>query len=116
MRLRVLPHFGNERQVSSIAREDVARFRGSEIGRPKRDGARVSTATVNRMMWALAAFGAWSLERKYHLGNPWSGHDNLPEDALPPQRRRVTARRHPRRGRGRPPGPVPVARPVRVRA
>jgi integrase len=35
-------------------------------------------------MWALGAFGAWALERKYHLENPWAGHENLPEDALPP--------------------------------
>lgn len=84
IRLRVLPHFGEERTVASIAREDVARFRVSEIGRPGKHGKPISSATVNRLMWALGAFGVWALERKYHLENPWAGHENLPEDALPP--------------------------------
>lgn len=81
---QVVPHFGADRTVASIAREEVARFRGGQIGRPKRDGTPVTGATVNRTMWALAAFGVWCVERGYHVSNPWSGHDNLPEDQLPP--------------------------------
>lgn len=84
IRGRVIPHFGTERLVSSVAREDVARFRTGEIGRPGKHGSPVKPATVNRMMWALGAFGSWCLERKYHTTNPWAEHDNLPEDALPP--------------------------------
>ena len=84
-RHRVLPHFGAERTVATIARADVERFRAGEIGRPKRGGAKISDATVNRMMAALAAFGEWCLVegRQYHLTNPWAGHDALPEDELP---------------------------------
>ena len=82
---QVLPHFGTERIVSSITRADVERFRAGEVGRPKRGGGRISDATVNRMMAALAAFGTWCLVegRQYHLSNPWAGHEPLPEDELP---------------------------------
>ncbi len=83
---RVLPHFGAERIVSTVTRADVERFRSQEIGRPKqRGGGRVSDATVNRAMAALAAFGRWCLVegRQYHTANPWAGHVRLPEDELP---------------------------------
>lgn len=84
VRLRVLPYFGEGRILSTIQREDVARFRASEIGRPGKAGRPISPATVNRTMWALGAFGTWSVSRRYATENPWAGHDNLPEDALPP--------------------------------
>jgi integrase len=84
VRNRVIPHFGEGRIVASIQREDVARFRGAEIGRPGKNGAPVKPATVNRTMWALAAFGSWCVERGYHTENPWARHDSLPEDQLPP--------------------------------
>jgi integrase len=83
---RVLPHFGEERSVSSITRADVERFRASEVGRPRfRDGKPVSDATINRMMAALAAFGEWCLVegRHYHTANPWAGHQPLAEDETP---------------------------------
>jgi integrase len=83
---RVLPHFGNERVVSTVTRADVERFRSTEIGRPRlRGGAPVSDATVNRMMAALAAFGEWCLVegRAYHVSNPWAGHAPLAEDETP---------------------------------
>lgn len=85
VRLRILPHFGEQRTVSTIAREDVARFRAAQIGRPSaRGGKPVSAATVNRLMWAMGAFGAWCVERKYSLENAWGKHESLPEDQLPP--------------------------------
>ncbi len=87
VRLQVVPHFGASRTVSSITREDVARFRTAQVGRPSargKAGKPVSASTVNRLMWAMAAWGAWCVERAYHTENPWSGHDNLPEDQLPP--------------------------------
>jgi integrase len=82
---RVLPHFTAERVVATVTRADVERFRAQEIGRPKRDGTPVSDASVNRMMAALAAFGAWCLVdgRHYHTSNPWAEHEALPEDELP---------------------------------
>ena len=63
----------------------VERFRSSEIGRPVRGGAPASNASVNRLMAALAAFGAWCMVegRQYHTSNPWAGHEPLPEDDLP---------------------------------
>jgi integrase len=81
---RVVPHFGEGRIVATIQRDDVARFRGSEIGRPGRGGQPIKGATVNRLMWALAAFGGWCVEHRYHTSNPWARHDALPEDQLPP--------------------------------
>jgi integrase len=84
VRNRVVPHFGEARLVSTIQREDVARFRGGEIGRPGRGGRPVKPATVNRLMWAMGAFGSWCVERRYHTENPWARHDSLPEDQLPP--------------------------------
>lgn len=82
---RVLPHFGDGRIVSTVTRADVERFRAAEVGRPKRGGAPVSDATINRMMAALAAFGEWCLVegRSYHTTNPWAEHDALPEDEIP---------------------------------
>ncbi len=82
---RVLPYFGADRSVATIARADVAAFRSQEIGRPGRGGRPVSDASVNRMMAALAAFGEWCLVegRCYHTSNPWAGHAALAEDELP---------------------------------
>lgn len=83
---RVLPHFGEARAVHMITRADVERFRAAEVGRPRlRGGARVSDATVNRMMAALAAFGRWCLVegRHYHTTNPWADHQPLAEDETP---------------------------------
>lgn len=83
---RVLPHFREERHVHTVTRADVERFRASEVGRPRlSDGKPVSDATVNRMMAAMAAFGAWCLVegRHYHTSNPWAKHEALPEDELP---------------------------------
>ena len=34
------------------------------------------------MFWALAAFGEWCVERRYHTSNPWSVA-SLPESQLP---------------------------------
>ena len=82
---RVLPAFTAERLVSTITRADVERFRSGEVARPVRGGKPATNATVNRMMAALAAWGAWCLVdgRNYHTSNPWSGHEPLPEDELP---------------------------------
>jgi integrase len=82
---RVLPQFGEGRSVSSITRADVERFRAGEVGRPGRGGKPTSSATTNRLMAALAAFGEWcQVEgRAYHTANPWAGHEPLPEDQLP---------------------------------
>jgi integrase len=79
IRNEVLPYFGPAAPVSGIDPTTVARFRTDQKGRPDRrfkvvEGAKprlVSPATVNRVMWAMAAFGAWCVERKYHLANPW---------------------------------------------
>ncbi len=82
---RVLPHFGEERLVHQVTRADVERFRAGEVGRPGRGGKPVSSATTNRLMAAMAAFGEWCLVegRGYHTANPWAGHEPLPEDQLP---------------------------------
>ena len=79
IRNEVLPYFGAASPVSNIDQTSVARFRTAQKGRPDRrfkpkEGVEprlVSPATVNRVMWALAAFGEWCVERKYHLSNPW---------------------------------------------
>lgn len=79
VRNEVIPHFGADLVVSSIDATAVARFRTAQKGRPDRrfkpregqEPRLVSPATVNRLMWAMAAFGAWCVERKYHLANPW---------------------------------------------
>jgi integrase len=83
-RNQVVPHFGGDRTVSTISREEVARFRVQQIGRPGRGGKPVKAATVNRLTWALAAFGGWCVERKYSLENPWAKHESFPEDQVPP--------------------------------
>ena len=104
VRLQVLPAFGADRAVSSITSADVARFRASQVARPdlrcrskccKRPFAlsttgawvcercsapagdsvkRIQPTTVNRLLWAMGAFGQWCLAegRRYHLSNPWS--------------------------------------------
>lgn len=120
IRLQVIPAFGEDRVVSSIASHEVARFRAAQVGRPdlrvrcpacepkpkqKRPGfvlssagawvceacakpageevKRVSPTSVNRLFWAMAAFGTWCVERKYHLANPWS-QPSFAEGAEPP--------------------------------
>lgn len=55
----------------------------SKCGSPFAGEKLVSRATVNRLFWAMAAFGVWSIERRYHLSNPWSVV-SFAEDALPP--------------------------------
>lgn len=82
VRTQVLPHFGEERQVSTIGADDVARFRAAQLARTIRGGKPVSPSTVNRTMWMLSAFGRWCVERRYHLANPWSV-DSLPESQHP---------------------------------
>lgn len=102
IRLQVLPAFGEERLVSTIEASDVARFRAAQVGRPDLrvrssccrklyvlgtagawvcsscsivagdDVKRISPTSVNRLLWAMAAFGSWCIERRYHLTNPWS--------------------------------------------
>ena len=79
IRNEVLPAFGGDLVVSSIDATAVAKFRTAQKGRPDRrfkvrpgeEPRLVSPATVNRLMWAMAAFGGWCVERKYHLTNPW---------------------------------------------
>lgn len=87
VRNEVVPHFGPERNVASIERAEVARFRAIQIGRPSKrgkGGAPVGSATTNRLMAALAAFGEWCVERTYHVANPWSKHETLAEEERPP--------------------------------
>jgi integrase len=108
----IIPRLGGDRLVSSISRADVEAFRATEIGRPKRltrcckaawtraaegwacavcltpapEGAPViGDATVNRLLAAMAAFGAWCLVegRAYHTTNPWAKHAPLAEDQVP---------------------------------
>jgi integrase len=81
-RLQVVPAFG-ERPVSSITDADAARFRTAQLQRKARGGKTVSPSTVNRTFWMLAAFGAWCVERRYHLTNPWRVK-SLPETQTPP--------------------------------
>ena len=95
-RLQVLPFFGEERMVSSIGPGDIARFRAAQMQRrrisrrkkPLRPGELepeqplISPSTVNRVFWAMAAFGEWCVERRYATANPWSV-ESLPESQLP---------------------------------
>jgi integrase len=83
IRTQVLPHFGEELQISTIVDEDVVRFRAAQLQRTVRGGRRVSPSTVNRTLWMLSAFGAWCVARKYHLANPWSSVESLPETQAP---------------------------------
>lgn len=86
--LRVIPHFGGDRIVSTITRAEVEDFRDAQIGTLVRGGTPVSNATVNRIMAALSAFGNWCLVagREYHTVNPWAKHEALREDKRPPPR------------------------------
>lgn len=80
IRNEVVPHFGGGTVVSAIDAIAVAKFRTAQKGRvdrrfkprPDQPPKLVSPATVNRLMWAMAAFGGWCVERQYHLTNPWS--------------------------------------------
>ena len=84
-RLQVVPYFGETRAVQGIGPADIAAFRAAQIGRKivrKNLERQVSPSTVNRLFWALAAFGAWCVERGYHTENPWS-LESLPESQLP---------------------------------
>lgn len=82
-RSQVIPYFGGDRAVHSIGPTDVAGFRGAQIRRLTwRGGRKLSPSSVNRTMWALAAFGRWCLERGYHLSNPWK-IPPLPEPSGP---------------------------------
>jgi integrase len=82
IRNQVIPHFGEGRIVSTIGPDDIVRFRAAQLARTVRGGRPVSPSTVNRTMWMLSAFGAWCVERKYALANPWSV-DSLPESQHP---------------------------------
>ncbi len=114
VKLQVLPAFGDARVVSSIESADVARFRAAQVARPdlrqrssccKRpfvlgtagawvcekcskvagdDVKRISPTSVNRLLWAMAAFGSWCLERRYHLVNPWSQPSFAENGEVPP--------------------------------
>jgi len=102
VRLQVIPAFGETRVVSTILSADVARFRAGQVARPDLrcrsrccrrqfvpgkaaawvcescsapagdDVKRIEPTTVNRLLWAMGAFGSWCVERRYHLENPWS--------------------------------------------
>jgi integrase len=82
--LRAIPFFGENRVVASITRAEIERFRAAQIGAVVKK-RKTSNATVNRLMAAFAAFGAWCLVdgRLYHTANPWAKHEPLPEDELP---------------------------------
>lgn len=114
IRLQVLPAFGEARVASSIESADVARFRVAQLGRPDlrirssccrqryvlgtsgtwlcekcsrpadEETKRISPTTVNRLVWALAAFGAWCVKRRYHLTNPWTQPSFAENDEPPP--------------------------------
>lgn len=89
-RLQVVPHFG-EAPVCSITDGDAVKFRTLQlqrkvISRSKKGGAgsrKVSPSSVNRLFWALGAFGTWCVERHYHLLNPWRV-ESLAETQSPP--------------------------------
>ena len=86
--LRVIPHFGEDRTMSTITRAEVEAFRVAQLNVPTFRGKRktlVSGATINRMMDAIAAFGNWCLVdgRNYHTVNPWAGHDKFAVDEKP---------------------------------
>jgi site-specific recombinase XerD len=110
---QVLPAFGEARVVSTIEAADVARFRAAQVARPDLrvrsdccrrrfvlgtagawlcekcsavagdDVKRISPTSVNRLLWAMGAFGTWCVERRYHLTNPWS-QPSFAEGAEPP--------------------------------
>lgn len=86
VRNEVVPHFGADREVRTLDRAEVARFRAMQIGRPSKrgGGTPVGSATVNRLMAAMAAFGAWCVERDLHTENPWARHEALAEEERPP--------------------------------
>lgn len=114
VRLQVLPAFGEGRVVSTIDTADVARFRAAQVARPdlrvrseccrKRfvlgtagawvcekcsavagdDVKRISPTSVNRLLWAMGAFGSWCVERRYHLSNPWSQPSFAENGEAPP--------------------------------
>lgn len=82
MRHQVIPWWqGTVRDITRTAVED---WRVKQISRPliNRRGT-ASTATVNRQMASLAAFGDWAQRRGYHTANPWAEHPPLPEDDKP---------------------------------
>ena len=95
-RLQVVPFFGEERIVQGIGPADIAAFRAAQmqrrrisrrtnplpVGQVEPERPKVSPSTVNRVFWALAAFGEWCAERRYHTSNPWSVA-SLPESQLP---------------------------------
>ncbi len=113
VRLQVLPAFGENRIVSTIEASDVARFRAAQVARPDlrtRSGCcrksfvlgtagawvcekcsavagddvkRISPTSVNRLLWAMGAFGSWCVERRLHLTNPWS-QPSFAENEEPP--------------------------------
>jgi integrase len=111
---QVIATFGENRVVSTIGSPDVARFRAAQIARPDLrvrsaccrrphvlgavgawvcekcskpaadDVKRISPTSVNRLLWAMGAFGAWCIERRYHLTNPWSQPSFAENDERPP--------------------------------
>lgn len=95
-RLQVVPFFGEERIVQGIGPADIAAFRAAQMQRRRTSRRKkplppgtveperplVTPSTVNRVMWAMSAFGAWCIERHYHTSNPWSV-ESLPESQLP---------------------------------
>jgi integrase len=86
VRNEVVPAFGEDRSVHSIDRAEVARFRAMQIGRPSKRGKTgkpIGSATVNRLMAAMAAFGEWCVERGLHTENPWAKHEALAEEERP---------------------------------
>jgi integrase len=82
-----IPHFGAATTLSAITREQVSKFRAVQIGRVSRRGKvakPIGSATVNRMMAALARFGEWGSERGYLVANPFAKHAPLHEEERPP--------------------------------
>lgn len=88
-RNEVIPHFGPDIALGAISEADVLAFRAEQKGRPDRrfkprpgePAKTISPATVNRLFWALAAFGRWAIRRGYALENPWRV-DSQPEDDI----------------------------------
>lgn len=111
---QVIPAFGENRVVATIMSPDVARFRAAQIARPDLRARssccrrrfvlgtgrawvcakcsrpaddhvkRISPTTINRLLWAMGAFGTWCIERRYHLTNPWSQPSFAENDEPPP--------------------------------
>ena len=89
-RHQIVPYFRPDRIVSCMTRQEVAKFRIEQIGRPCRTGRKmwhVGPATVNRTMAALAAFRTWCEERQYVIANsacpnPLTKHKPLDEPEL----------------------------------